>query len=149
MMKDVKMLIKRCQPFKIFILIIGTFIFRCDKSKKIYLDYIQVIFHSSQKYIMQRNSSFIVYNEEGVIHFYRTEKEARIRPINYLEKIKITPIDTAITRLSKITIDNFRMEKEKGLLKIFIVKKDTLNNELKIIEIGQSFVISEDNFEIR
>lgn len=98
---------------------------------------------------MKKNSSFIVYSEEGVIHFYRTEKEERTRPINYLEKIKITPIDTAITRLSKITIDNLRIEKEKGLPKIFIVKKDILNNELRIIEIGQSFVISEDNFEIR
>lgn len=136
--------------FKIitFLLISGILILGCEKKEKIYLDYNEVVFHSYQKDIMESKSSFTVYNEEDVIHLYRTDKEISTHTLNYLEKIMITQIDTAIKRLSKITFDKLSIEKEKGLPELFIVKKDSLNNEVKIIEVGQSFGISEDNFEI-
>lgn len=148
MMKDVKMLIKKNPSLKIFILIIGTLILGCGNGEKIYLDYNEVIFHSYQKDIMEKNSSFVIYNEKDVIHLYRADKGIKTRKLDYFKKIRITPIDTAIKRLSKITFDNLSIEKEKGLPQLFIVKKDSLNNEIKIIQVGQSFVISEDNFDI-
>lgn|SRR5690606_12533759 len=149
MTKDVKMIFKGNHKFLncIFILIFGTLILGCKNKEKIYLDYNEVIFHSYQKDIIKRNSSFTVYNEEDEIQLYRTNKEITTRTIDHLNKIKITPIDNAITRLSKTTIDNLHIEEERGLPQIFIVKKDFIKDEIKIIEVEQAFSISEDNFE--
>lgn len=149
MTKDVKMRIKRINIFiyYLIILITGTLLLGCNKQEKIYLDYNEVIFHSYQKDIINRNSSFTVYNTENVIHLYRKNREITIRKIDYLNEIQITPINNAITRLSKITIDNLQNEKEIDFPQIFIVKKDTINEKIMIIEVEQSFSISEDNFD--
>lgn len=137
--------------FKIitFLLLFGTIILGCNKKKKIYLDYHEIMAHSNNQLDARENrSSFVVFSENDSIYLHRTQKEIRIRKIDYLNKITITQLDTAIKRLSKTTFDNLSTEKEKSLPKLFIVKKDSLNNEVKIIEVGQSFVISIDNFEI-
>lgn len=150
MIKDVKKLIEINSKIKLYIFIFtnACLISGCDNKEKIYLDYDEVIFHSYQKEIPKKNKSFTVQNVDDVIHLYRTEKEIKTRAIDYLDKIKITPLNNALTRLSKITIDNLSIEKEKGLPQIFIVKKDTVNDEIKIIEVGQAFSTSEDNFDI-
>lgn len=149
MTKDVKILIKRNHIFIcfIFIVIFGTLIMGCAQKEKIYLDYDEVMSHSFKKEMPEKNTSFRVQNADAVILLARTEKEITIRTMDYLNKIKITPIDTAINKLSKITLDNLHIEEEKGLPQIFIVKKDTLENKLKIFKVGQTFSVSEDNFD--
>lgn len=149
MMKDVKIFIKINQPFKIFIILIGFLILGCNKGERLYLDYNEIVLRSNAPLdIIDEDHSFMIYNEKDTIYLSRMESEIKVRKLDYLEKITITPIDTAIKRLSKITFDNLNLEKEKGLPQLFIVDKDYLNNEVKIIEVGQSFVISEDNFDV-
>lgn len=145
MIKNIKMSNK---TFKYFVLIIGVLLYGCDHNEKIYLDYDEIVLHSNIQFdIKNEDQSFMIHNEKDTIYLSRMETEIKVRKLDYLEKITITPIDTAIKKLSKITIDNLRIEKEKGLPKLFIVEKDSLNNEVKIIEVGQSFLISEDNFD--
>lgn len=85
----------------------------------------------------------MVFNKKDTIHLSFTESGWGKKSHKYLRKIKISPVDSAISRLGKISIDNFHSEKARGLPEIFIVKVDSAHKKIEIIEVNQAFSISD------
>ncbi len=149
MMKDVEMEIKSQLLFRfpLFILIFGALILGCERRQKIYLDYEEVIRHSNYHQDIKENDIFYMYNKKDTI--YLNKMETHTRAMSYLHKINITPTGTAITNLSNFTFENTTPELKVDLPKIYIVKTDFQKNELKIIEVRKSIIISRDNEKSR
>lgn len=126
------------------VFISGTTIIGCKNRECISLDYEEVILHSDlPNNLKDNNGSSIIFNKEDTVHLSFRNSRSETKNHTYLRKIQISPVDSAIKRLGKISIDNLHSEKAKGLPQIFIVKENSAHKKIVIMEVHQAFPISD------
>lgn len=138
----IKYLIKKIKVFRV--LLLATLSFGCQNKDKIYLDYDEVQMNAnSQLDTLKTGTSFTLHNEKDTIFLNTLDRKISTASISRWEEINFTHVDKAIEKLSKITIDNLHLEKKKEAPELFIVRKDMENKEIKFIEVGQAYLVSD------
>lgn len=128
----------------IIILPLGMLFISCKNKDKMYLDYGEVQKHANlQLDNLKIGTSFALHNEKDTIYLNTLDRKISTASISDWETLNFTNIDKAIEKLSKITIDNLHLEKKKGEHELFIVVKDKKNKEIKFIEVGQTYIVSD------
>jgi len=116
----------------------------CKNQNEIYLDYEEVQMHANSQWdTLKTGTSFTLHNEKDTIFLNTLDRKISTASISRWEEINFTHVDKAIEKLSKITIDNLHLEKKKGAPELFIVRKVMENKEIKFIEVGQAYLVSD------